>query len=89
VNLLRSAILVAVMIAVPFVVRTREPRSQAAALGFYGLLLALAFAFYEAPDVSLAQLAIGAVALPFMVLLALSRVRRQAELRAEREGEER
>jgi uncharacterized MnhB-related membrane protein len=80
---LQEAILILVMLAVPGVVLTRDPRGQAVALGFYGLMLALAFVLYEAPDVGLSQLVIGAVALPFMVLLALARVRRQAEIHRE------
>lgn len=64
------------------VVLTRDPRCQAVAVSFYGLLLALAFFLYQAPDVALSQIAIGAVALPLMILLALTRVRREEERRA-------
>jgi uncharacterized MnhB-related membrane protein len=86
---LQEAILLLVMLAAPGVVLSRDPRGQAAALGFYGLVLALTFVFFEAPDVGLSQLVIGAVALPFMVLLALARVRRQAELHREKRQKER
>ena len=66
------------------VVRTREVTSQVIALGFYGLLTALMFFFFQAPDVALSQITVGAVALLLMVMLAISRMRfRQAALRAE------
>jgi uncharacterized MnhB-related membrane protein len=34
------------------------------ALGFYGLITALMFFFFQAPDVALSQITVGAVALP-------------------------
>jgi energy-converting hydrogenase B subunit D len=43
---------------------------------FYGLVLGLAFLIMQAPDVGLSQIAVGAVALPLMILLALAKVRR-------------
>lgn len=57
------------------VVRTRDVTSQIIALGFYGVLMALAFFFFQAPDVALSQIAIGTVALPLMVMLAISRMK--------------
>ena len=63
------------------VVRTREPASQAVAVSFYGLVLALLFFLHQAPDVALSQIAVGAVALPLMILLALARVRWEEERR--------
>jgi uncharacterized MnhB-related membrane protein len=45
------------------------------ALGFYGLLTALMFFFFQAPDVALSQITVGAVALPLMIMLALSRMK--------------
>ena len=59
------------------VVLTREPVAQAVIVSFYGLLLALMFFIFQAPDVALSQLAIGAVALPLMMLLALAKIRRR------------
>ena len=85
---LQIAILIGVMLAAPGVALSRDPRRQAVAISFYGQLLALAFVLFEAPDVGLSQLVIGAVVLPFMVLLALARVRRQGELRKLSEQEE-
>jgi uncharacterized MnhB-related membrane protein len=63
------------------VVRTREPAAQAVAVSFYGLVLALLFFLHQAPDVALSQIAVGAVALPLMILLALAKVRRAEQAR--------
>jgi uncharacterized MnhB-related membrane protein len=57
------------------VVRTRDTTEQVIALGFYGLVTALMFFFFQAPDVALSQITIGAVALPLMVMLAISRMK--------------
>lgn len=57
------------------VVRTRDVTAQTVALGFYGLVTALMFFFFQAPDVALSQITVGAVALPLMVMLAISRMR--------------
>jgi uncharacterized MnhB-related membrane protein len=63
------------------VVRTRNTTEQVIALSFYGLITALMFFFYQAPDVALSQITIGAVALPLMVMLAISRMKaREAAL---------
>ncbi len=52
------------------VVLTREPRRQAIAIAFNGIVLALLFLALQAPDVILAQIAIGA-ALPLMVFVTM------------------
>ncbi len=57
------------------VVQTRDVTSQVIALGFYGTLMALVFFFFQAPDVALSQITVGAVALPLMVMLAISRMK--------------
>ncbi|MBO0823327.1 MAG: DUF4040 domain-containing protein, partial [Actinobacteria bacterium] len=41
------------------------------------LLLAVLFLAFQAPDVTLSELVVGAVALPILLLLALTRVRRR------------
>jgi uncharacterized MnhB-related membrane protein len=63
------------------VVRTRDPASQAIAVSFYGLVLTLLFFLYQAPDVALSQIVVGAVALPLMILLALAKARRIEQVR--------
>jgi energy-converting hydrogenase B subunit D len=37
------------------------------------------FFVFQAPDVALSQIVIGALALPLMILLALARIRRKRE----------
>jgi uncharacterized MnhB-related membrane protein len=54
------------------VVRTRDVTAQILSLSFYGLLLAVMFFFFQAPDVALSQIVVGAVALPLMVMLAIA-----------------
>ena len=70
-----AALLILVAVSAFAVVSTRDVTSQVLALGFYGLLMALMFFFYQAPDVALSQITVGAVALPFMVMLAISRMK--------------
>jgi energy-converting hydrogenase B subunit D len=57
------------------VVRTRDVTAQVVSLGFYGLLMARVFFFFQAPDVALSQITVGALALPLMVMLAISRMK--------------
>jgi energy-converting hydrogenase B subunit D len=59
------------------VARTRDPFLQAITASFYGLILSLVFFVYQAPDVALSQMAVGAVALPLMIVLTLAKVKRQ------------
>ena len=70
-----AGILLLVAISGFAVVCTRDVTSQVIALGFYGLLTALMFFFFQAPDVALSQITVGAVALPLMVMLAISRMK--------------
>ena len=89
--LIQVTILLFVAISGAAVVLTRDPRSQVIGLTFYGLVLALAFFIFQAPDVALSQLVVGAVALPLMFMLALTKIRRDAEerkWRAERESKD-
>lgn len=50
----------------------RKPAMQLVVMSLFGLTLAVMFTVFQAPDVALSQLAIGAVALPLMTLLALA-----------------
>jgi energy-converting hydrogenase B subunit D len=83
-QLLQCVILLLVAAAAPAVVLSRDPKSQVVTLSFYGLLCALMFFIFQAPDVALSQITIGAVMLPLMIMLALTKMRRQ-NLRRERE----
>ena len=73
---LQILVLLFVLIAGTSVALTRRPLDQTIGLSFYGLVLALMFFVFQAPDVALSQIAIGAVALPLMILLALAKIHR-------------
>lgn len=60
-------------------VLTREPVAQTVVISFYGILMAVLFVFFQAPDVALSQIVIGAVVLPLMILLALAKIKKQRE----------
>lgn len=70
-----AGLLLLLAVAGARVVTTRDPTEQVITLGFYGLLTALMFFFFQAPDVALSQITVGAVALPLMIMLAISRMR--------------
>src|SRR3984957_15950849 len=57
------------------VVRTRDRVRLVLVLSVYGMLLAILFFAFQAPDVTLSELTVGAVALPLLLLLALAKVR--------------
>lgn len=67
------------------VVLTREPLHQALVVGAYGLLIALLFFLFQAPDVALSQIVVSTVALPLMILLTLAKVRQHERERDEEE----
>jgi uncharacterized MnhB-related membrane protein len=81
-----AGILVLIAIAGLAVVRTHDVTEQVIALGFYGLLTGLMFFFFQAPDVALSQITVGTVALPLMIMLALSRMKFRKSL-GRKEGE--
>jgi energy-converting hydrogenase B subunit D len=76
---LEALILALVAAAGLGVVLTRDPEKQAVVVSLFGLLLGLMFFVFQAPDVALAQIAVGAVALPLMILLVLAKIRRNRE----------
>jgi energy-converting hydrogenase B subunit D len=73
---LQGVTIVMVMVAGTLIVFTREPLRQVIVAGISGLLLAILFFTYQAPDVALSQLVVSTVAVPVMVLLALARIER-------------
>ena len=75
-----AALLLLVAVAAFFLVRERDVTSQTISLSFYGLLMALMFFFFRAPDVALSQITVGALALPLMMMLALSRMRMRSAM---------
>jgi energy-converting hydrogenase B subunit D len=62
------------------VVLAREPARQALVASVYGLSLAVLFLAFQAPDVALSQVVVGAVALPAMVMFALRKIIRREEV---------
>lgn len=70
------------------VVLTRDPKRQAFVLGLQGLVLTLLFMAFQAPDVALSELAVGAAALPLMLLVALANVERHRADREARKADE-
>jgi energy-converting hydrogenase B subunit D len=75
VTALQATALALVALGGTAVVITREPLKQAMVAGVFGILLAVLFFLFQAPDVALSQITVGSVALPLMILLALSRIR--------------
>jgi energy-converting hydrogenase B subunit D len=69
----------------PGVVLSRNPKEQVVTLSVYGLLCGVMFFIFQAPDVALSQITIGAVMLPLMIMLVLTKMRRQ-NIRREREA---
>lgn len=78
-----SLLLLLIAISGFMVVRTRDVTAQILSLSFYGLLLALMFFFFQAPDVALSQIVVGAVALPLMVILAIARMQHHEKTKGE------
>ncbi len=78
-DLLRGATLLLVAVVATGVVVTREPLAQAMVASLLGLVLGVVFTLYQAPDVALSQIVVGAVALPLVILLSLAKIRRDRE----------
>lgn len=58
---------------------TPDPERQAVTLSLYGLLLTLLFFLLAAPDVALAQLAVGTAVVPLIIMLAVRKIRHVRE----------
>jgi energy-converting hydrogenase B subunit D len=78
-NTLQVTVLVLVAAGATIVVRTRTRVRQVLALSVYGMLLAILFLVFQAPDVTLSELTVGAVALPIILLLAIAKVRKREQ----------
>lgn len=75
-QVLQVVALVLVAAGATVVVRTRERVRLVIALSAYGMLLAILFFVFQAPDVTLSELTVGAIVLPLILLLAISKVRK-------------
>ena len=54
---------------------SRAPRRQVLAMSANGVVLSLLFLALQAPDVALAELAVGGAALPLLFLVVLASIR--------------
>lgn len=70
------AALLLVAIGAWLVVAARDPTRQAVVASLYGLTLGILFFSFQAPDVALSNIVIGAVAMPTIILLAIAKTRR-------------
>ena len=84
--ILGTGVLLLIAVSAFVIVRTDDATNQLLALGFYGLLFALMFFLFQAPDVALSQITVGAIALPLMIMLAITRMKHRKELGPGRQG---
>lgn len=78
-NALQITVLVLVALGATAVVLIREHVRQVLVLSVYGVLLAVLFLVFQAPDVTLSELTVGAVILPTILLLTLAKIRKREE----------
>jgi energy-converting hydrogenase B subunit D len=76
---LQVTLLLLVAAGATAVVLVRAHVRQVLVLSVYGLVLALLFFVFQAPDVTLSELTVGSILLPAVILLALAKVRKREE----------
>ena len=76
---LQITLLVLVAAGATAVVLIRAGVRQVLMLSIYGVLLAVLFLAFQAPDVTLSELTVGAVLLPAVLLLTLAKVRKKEQ----------
>jgi energy-converting hydrogenase B subunit D len=76
---LQITLLVLVAAGATAVVLIRAGVRQVLMLSIYGVLLAVLFLAFQAPDVTLSELVVGAVVLPIILLLTLAKVRKREQ----------
>jgi uncharacterized MnhB-related membrane protein len=74
---LQVTVLILIAAGATAVVLTRRVVHQVLVLSVYGVLLAVLFLVFQAPDVALSALTVGAVALPIILLLTLAKTRKR------------
>ncbi len=74
-NVLQASALILVALGGTAVVLCRDPLRQAIVAGVFGLLLAILFFAFQAPDVALSEIVIGTIGVPVMILLTLAKLR--------------
>ncbi|HEX7161689.1 MAG TPA: hydrogenase subunit MbhD domain-containing protein [Trebonia sp.] len=85
-DILQVTVLVLVAAGATLVVRTRDRVRLVLVLSVYGMLLAILFFVFQAPDVTLSELAVGAVALPLILLLTIAKVRKPPVMKPHEEA---
>ena len=75
-NVLMVAALTLAGLAGTAVVAASMPERQAVTLSFFGIALTVLFMAFQAPDVALSQLGVGAAIVPLMVMLAIRTISR-------------
>jgi len=78
-DVLQVTLLVLVAAGATAVVLIRARVRQVLMLSVYGVLLAVLFLAFQAPDVTLSELTIGAVLLPVVLLLTLAKIRKKEQ----------
>jgi energy-converting hydrogenase B subunit D len=78
-DVLQVTLLVLVAAGATAVVLIRARVRQVLMLSIYGVLLAVLFLAFQAPDVTLSELTVGAVLLPIVILLTLAKVRKREQ----------
>jgi energy-converting hydrogenase B subunit D len=80
VTAVQAVALVVVALGGTAVVFTRDPARQALVASVFGVSLAVLFLAFQAPDVALSQIVVGAIALPAMIIFALRKIIRREEV---------
>ncbi len=78
-GVLQVTVLVLVAAGAVAVVRTTDRTKLVLMLSAYGMLLAILFFVFQAPDVALSELTVGAIVLPVVLLLAINKVRKRQQ----------
>ena len=78
-QVLQVTVLILIAAGATAVALTRRLVHQVLLLSVYGVLLAVLFLVFQAPDVALSALTVGAVALPVILLLTLAKTRKREE----------
>jgi len=84
-ELVNLVLVVGLMICAVLVVRVRRVIDAVIAFSAMGTFLTLIFLQLQAPDVALSEAAVGAVAVPMVLLISLAKIRRLLDNPAEAE----
>ena len=76
----QAVALIVVALGGTAVVLSRDPARQALVTSVFGIALGVLFLAFQAPDVALSQIVVGAIALPAMIMLALRKIIRREEV---------